>query len=69
MARSSKRNSSGLHIWTHSVNVNDFVENMSGSEICLCTDDDKVFKHILNPSHTVTLQDDVNKLNNWSGRW
>jgi ribonucleases P/MRP protein subunit RPP40 len=49
--------------------INDHVEHNSGSEIYLYLDNAKVFKHILNSSHTVTLQDDVNKLKDWSDKW
>jgi ribonucleases P/MRP protein subunit RPP40 len=48
--------------------MNDLAENNHGFEIYVHTDDAKVFKHILNHSHIVTLQDDDNKLKDWSDR-
>jgi hypothetical protein len=42
---------------------------MSGPEINFYADDAEEFKHTLHPSQTVTFQDNVNKLKDWSDRW
>jgi hypothetical protein len=50
--------------------INDIVESCSGgSDIYLYADDAKIFKHITNNEDCKGLQDDINRVKDWSDKW